>query len=202
LTAAAGPPTRHFLLLFLAIFLSTFSSCCCCRLLSLLGLLLLGSFGLHAINRGGVLHDHAYLVAEHHRTEEREQRAEDQHANRHGRYCCAESLTLIILFALVAGDRYAYQGPCRRHHRVKIEKQERLLVPQADAIVHPGAMMVHFEYTAPARAAMVRPGWLSTTTLLAAHVHLVFQTANFLQRHPRRLNLLLKRFFLNSFLLA
>ena len=62
--------------------------------------------------------------------------------------------------------------PSSGHHSVEIEKQKRFLILETDAVVHPGAVMVHFENATAACAAVMRTGWLHAVALLAFLLHL------------------------------
>ena len=62
--------------------------------------------------------------------------------------------------------------PPRGHHGVEVKEQEGFLVLQADAVVHPGAVMVHFKNATAARTAVMRSWWLHAVALLAFLLHL------------------------------
>ena len=74
-----------------------------------------------------------------------------------------------ILFRGALKRLYAnsYDCPSCRDHCIEIEEKERLLILETYTIVHPGAMVVHFEDAATACATVVRTRRLDTVAFLA-----------------------------------
>jgi len=150
----------------------------------ILPVLLLSSHLLN-INGGRIFSHHPQIVPKHHYGEEEKDDA-NKGCNAHGQLQKASLLNHVALFCPPFGpcrptlfikvtvkvDYAAADGRERTtDHHIKVEQNEGFHVAEADAVIHPGAVVVHGQYALLADGAVVGARWLHTLTLVAHLLH-------------------------------
>ena len=134
-----------------------------------------------SIDSGCVFTDHAQLVTEHDEAEECKEDAKEQNYDREYHETSIIRVTLLVVVTTNCSNCHTTHRPARGHSCVEIEQQKGLLVVKSYAVVHPRTVVIHFEDTVSASAAVMAAWRLSTVTLVANFAHFIPNVANLAQ---------------------